>query len=95
MTIDTDAATPWTEGLGFFIDRKNPALFAHNGWNWAFQGIVVMLANNGKGVAIMTNSDNGFALSDRLISSVTHGLHKAPIGRGRGGGATPFLLKDL
>jgi CubicO group peptidase (beta-lactamase class C family) len=70
--IDTDAAIPWTEGLWLFIDKKNPALFAHNGWNWAFQGIVVMLASNGKGVAIMTNSNNGFALSDRLISSVAH-----------------------
>jgi CubicO group peptidase (beta-lactamase class C family) len=68
--IDIDAAIPWTEGLGFFIDKKNSSLFAHNGWAWAFQGIVVMLANNGKGVAIMTNSNNGFALSDRLISSV-------------------------
>lgn len=68
--IDTHAATPWREALGFFIDKKNPALFAHNGWNWAFQGIVVMLADKGKGVAIMTNSNNGFALSDRLISSV-------------------------
>ena len=57
--IDTDAAIPWRVGLGFFIDKKNPALFAHNGWTWAFQGIVVMLANNGKGVAIMTNSNNG------------------------------------
>ena len=70
--IDIDAAIPWREGLGFFIDKKNPALFAHNGWNWAFQGIVVMLANNGKGVAIMTNSNNGYALSDRLISSIAH-----------------------
>jgi tetratricopeptide (TPR) repeat protein len=68
--IKMEDSIPWEMGLGFFIDKKNRALFAHNGWNWAFQGIVVMLANNGKGVAIMTNSDNGFALSDRLISSV-------------------------
>jgi CubicO group peptidase (beta-lactamase class C family) len=65
-------AIPWNMGLGFFLNKENPELFGHNGSTWAYRAIVVIAADSGKGVAIMTNSDNGFYLADLLIESVAH-----------------------
>jgi CubicO group peptidase (beta-lactamase class C family) len=63
---------PWSDGLGFFLDKKNPELFAHDGRAWAFQAILMMSADDGKGVAMMTGSDNGLYVASRLIDSVVH-----------------------
>src|SRR5437773_174422 len=63
-------AIPWDMGLGFFLNKEDPQLFGHNGSTWAYRAIVLITTDSGKGVAIMTNSDNGFYLSDLLIESV-------------------------
>jgi len=65
-------AIPWDMGLGFFLNKKDPQLLGHNGSTWAYRSIVLIAQDSGKGVAIMTNSDNGFYLSDLLIESVGH-----------------------
>src|SRR5215470_501138 len=62
-------------GLGFFIDKRNPAEFGHGGADWAFQAVLIAFADNGKGAAIMTNSDSGFYVIDRLIESSAHEYH--------------------
>jgi CubicO group peptidase (beta-lactamase class C family) len=62
-------------GLAFFIDKRNPAEFGHGGADWAFQAVLVAFADDGKGAAIMTNSDNGFYVMDRLIDSIAHEYH--------------------
>jgi len=62
-------------GLGFFIDKRNPAEFGHGGADWAFQAVLVAFTDDGKGAAIMTNSDNGFYVMDRLIESIAHEYH--------------------
>jgi CubicO group peptidase (beta-lactamase class C family) len=63
-------AIPWNTGLGFFLNKEDQHLFGHNGSTWAYRAIVLISTDTGKGVAIMTNSDNGFYLSDLLIESV-------------------------
>ena len=62
-------------GLAFFIDKRNPAEFGHGGTTWAFQAVLIAFADDGKGAAIMTNSDNGFYVMDRLIESIAHEYH--------------------
>jgi CubicO group peptidase (beta-lactamase class C family) len=62
-------------GLAFFIDKRNPAQFGHGGADWAFQAVLIAFADNGKGAVIMTNSDNGFYVIDRLIESIAHEYH--------------------
>jgi len=62
-------------GLGFFIDKRNSAEFGHGGACWAFQAVLIAFADDGKGAAIMTNSDNGFYVMDRLIESIAHEYH--------------------
>lgn len=57
-------------GLGFFLYKKNPQQFAHGGEAWAFQAVVLMLGDDGKGAVIMTNADNGFYVADRLVTSI-------------------------
>ena|SRR5215469_12207923 len=59
-------------GLGFFLYKKNPQQFAHGGEAWAFQAIVLMLGDDGKGAVVMTNADNGFYVADRLVTSIAH-----------------------
>ena len=58
-------------GLGFFLgEGKNPEEFGHDGADEGFQAILIMLADSGKGVAIMTNSDNGISAANYLVQSV-------------------------
>ena len=57
-------------GLGFFLDRKNPGQFGHNGADEGFQALLTMNAESGRGVAIMANSDNGIAVGDFVLQSV-------------------------
>lgn len=47
-----------------------PGYFTHNGANEGFQGIFVGLTAGGKGVVVMTNSDNGVVLADEVVHSV-------------------------
>ena len=62
-------------GLGFFIDKSNPAEFGHGGSTWAFQAALIAFADDGEGAAIMTNSDNGFYIMNMLIDSIAHEYH--------------------
>lgn len=58
-------------GLGFFLgDDKNPDQFGHNGADEGFQADLVMFTDSGKGVALMGNSDNFFAVAPYLEDSV-------------------------
>ena len=57
-------------GLGFFLDRKNPGQFGHNGADEGFQALLTMNAESGRGVAIIANSDNGIAVGDFVLQSV-------------------------
>lgn len=47
-------------GLGFFLPQESPGEFRHSGSNEGFECNMKMNANSGRGVVMMTNSDNGF-----------------------------------
>ena len=67
-------------GLGFFLgDGGNPAEFGHDGDDEGFQARLIMFADSGKGVAIMTNSDAGLAMASFLEESIAkeYGWHYA------------------
>jgi CubicO group peptidase (beta-lactamase class C family) len=57
-------------GLGFFLPPKSPGEFGHDGADEGFQASLVMNAKSGKGVVIMTNSENGTLIAWELIRSV-------------------------
>jgi CubicO group peptidase (beta-lactamase class C family) len=57
-------------GLGFFLDKRNPGQFGHNGADEGFQALLTMNANTGKGVAIMVNSDFGIAAAEFVLHRV-------------------------
>src|SRR5580698_6940972 len=58
-------------GLGFFLgDGGNPQEFGHDGDDEGFQAQLIMFADSGKGVAIMTNSNNGLSMASFLLASV-------------------------
>jgi hypothetical protein len=59
-------------GLGFFLEKKNPGQFDHNGADEGFQAILTMNAETGKGVVIMANSDFGIAIGDALVRSIAN-----------------------
>jgi CubicO group peptidase (beta-lactamase class C family) len=56
-------------GIGFQVEDGNDR-FGHGGSNMGFQCILVAFADSGSGVAIMTNSDSGYILFERLIASI-------------------------
>ncbi|HXM07582.1 MAG TPA: serine hydrolase domain-containing protein, partial [Candidatus Acidoferrum sp.] len=56
-----------TFGLG---PALAPGYFMHNGANEGFQGTFIGLAAGGRGVVVMTNSDNGVALADQIVHAV-------------------------
>ncbi|WP_164011951.1 serine hydrolase [Pyxidicoccus trucidator] len=56
-------------GLGFQLEGDADR-FGHGGSNEGFQCNLTAFADSGSGVAIMTNSDNGYLLLDRLAASV-------------------------
>ncbi len=47
-------------GLGFFLPHETPGEFGHSGSNEGFECNMKMNENSGKGLVMMTNSDNGF-----------------------------------
>ncbi|MBV9403509.1 MAG: beta-lactamase family protein [Candidatus Eremiobacteraeota bacterium] len=47
-----------------------PGYFTHNGGNVGFRGIFIGLTRGGKGVVVMTNSDNGLQLADEIVHSI-------------------------
>ena len=63
--------TPQSEGFGLgFQVKAGSDLFGHGGSNEGYQCLLTAFADSGSGVAIMTNSDNGGMLLDRIASSV-------------------------
>ena len=56
-------------GLGFAVDPNDDA-FGHNGADEGFQAYLRAFVASGRGVVIMANSDNGFALFGRLADSI-------------------------
>jgi Beta-lactamase/Tetratricopeptide repeat len=63
--------TPQAEdfGLGFAVFPKDDA-FGHNGADEGFQAYLRAFVGSGRGVVIMANSDNGFAIFNRLADSI-------------------------
>jgi CubicO group peptidase (beta-lactamase class C family) len=47
-------------GLGFFLPQESPGEFGHSGSNEGFECNMKMNVNSGRGLVMMTNSDNGF-----------------------------------
>jgi CubicO group peptidase (beta-lactamase class C family) len=56
-------------GLGFAVDPGDDA-FGHNGADEGFQAYLRAFVASGRGVVIMANSDNGFAIFNRLADSI-------------------------
>ena len=56
-------------GLGFAVDPNDDA-FGHNGADEGFQAYLRAFIASGRGVVIMANSDNGFAVFSRLADSI-------------------------
>jgi hypothetical protein len=57
--------------VGFVIQQKGEGwYFSHNGGNWGFICDLVAHRAKGYGVAVMTNGDNGGALSAAILDRV-------------------------
>lgn len=56
-------------GLGFFVGTKK-GRFGHIGGNVGYQATLVMFADTGDGVVIMTNSDVGLAAGNALLDRI-------------------------
>ena len=57
-------------GLGFFMEKENPAQFGHDGADEGFQAVLSMNSESGKGVAIMADSDNGISVANYVLRRV-------------------------
>ncbi|AGC49356.1 beta-lactamase [Myxococcus stipitatus DSM 14675] len=55
-------------GIGF-LRRKDLPWFGHAGGNQGYRCLLIAFPETGSGIAIMTNSDDGMFLFDRLVSS--------------------------
>jgi CubicO group peptidase (beta-lactamase class C family) len=68
----TEMLTPVLDqsGLGFFMDKKKPSIFGHNGADEGFQAILTMDYQTGDGAVIMADSDNGIALGDYVLRAI-------------------------
>jgi CubicO group peptidase (beta-lactamase class C family) len=63
---------PGGGGLGFGIDGRGDSLrYRHSGGNAGFSCYAVAFANKGRGVIIMTNSNNGTAIIREYLRSIS------------------------
>ncbi len=77
-SIAREMTTPFAGSFGLGLDDTRDAFelddtrasFGHNGANVGFRGVFLGLLRGGRGVAIMTNSDNGLRLADEIVNSV-------------------------
>ena len=69
VTVAREMTTRVSDGFGLGPGVL-PGYFSHNGANEGFQGIFIGLNEGGKGVVVMTNSDNGLLLADEVVHSV-------------------------
>jgi len=68
-TMLTPGENDW--GLGFRIGgSKRDPFFSHGGANHGYRAQFIAYANSGKGVVIMTNSDNGGELINEVLRAV-------------------------
>lgn len=74
-------------GLAFFLEKKNPDEFGHNGADEGFQANLMMLADSGKGIALMGNSDAFFNVAPYVFRVVERDYNwkyqAAPMGAGQ------------
>ena len=68
-SIAREMTTPFAGGFGLGLEDSSDC-FSHTGVNEGFQGIFLGLLRDGRGVAIMTNSDNGLRLAYEIVNSV-------------------------
>jgi len=60
-------------GLGFAVEGKGDSIrFVHGGANEGFRCRLVAFKNFGKGIIIMTNSDNGGKLISEILRSISY-----------------------
>ena len=68
-SIAREMTTPFAGAFGLGLEDTSDS-FSHSGVNEGFQGIFLGLLRGGRGVAIMTNSDNGLRLANEIVNSV-------------------------
>lgn len=68
-TVAREMTTQASKGFGLGPEVL-PSYFSHNGANEGFQGIFIGLDRGGRGVVVMTNSDNGLLLADEVVHAV-------------------------
>lgn len=70
-TVAREMTTKASEGFGLGPGLA-PGYFSHNGANEGFQGVFIGLGTGGRGVVVLTNSDNGMLLADEVVHSVAN-----------------------
>ncbi len=71
---------PNAGGIGIGIDGKGKAFrFRHTGGNAGFVCYAVSFADTGRGVVVMTNSDNGFPLIHEIVRAVSKAYNWPPM----------------
>ncbi len=68
-TVAREMTTRASQGFGLG-PALQPGYFTHDGANEGFRGVFVGLDDGGKGVVVMTNSDNGLPLANEVVHSV-------------------------
>jgi CubicO group peptidase (beta-lactamase class C family) len=63
--------TKVSQGFGLGPEVQ-PGYFAHNGANVGFQGTFYGLTEGGKGVVVMTNSEDGLQIAEEVVHSVAN-----------------------
>ncbi|MEC7771820.1 MAG: serine hydrolase domain-containing protein [Bacteroidota bacterium] len=71
---------PNAGGIGIGIDGKGKAFrFRHTGGNAGFVCYAVSFADTGRGVVVMTNSDNGFPFIHEIVRAVSKAYNWPPM----------------
>lgn len=73
-TVAREMTTRASQGFGLGPGVA-AGYFAHNGANEGFQGIFIGLDTGGRGVVVLTNSENGLLLADEVVHSVAKAYH--------------------
>ena len=68
-SITREMTTPFAGSFGLGLEDTSDS-FSHTGVNEGFQGILLGLLRGGRGVVVMTNSDNGLRLASEIVNSV-------------------------
>jgi CubicO group peptidase (beta-lactamase class C family) len=68
-SIAREMTTPFAGSFGLGLQDTSDS-FSHTGVNEGFQGMILGLLRGGRGVVVMTNSDNGLRLANEIVNSV-------------------------